>query len=521
MRLLRSCRLAPPSADEIPSATKKNAVPVPGLELARRVRPEEAASRERCGHNKTGMCSGVNRLFHHRLAPFASALCLLYVLLPLGASAAYSSLLTRHLSLEPQLPAATCRLPLSEQQAPIALPPDLAALMQQAEDDLQRNDYQGALAPLKKITAAAPETAAAWYYLGYAQHGLHQDGDARQAYEKAVTLNPDLAEAQVNLGALLVAAHEFAAALPHLQAAVKLKPNDPHAHLSLALALDGADRRDAALQEFQRTTELDPGSEIALYEAGHIELSEKHFTEAAADLAKAAALRPDDAAAKRDLAAVDEAQGQFAGAGQQLDAYLKLRPGDTMARVHLAHIYLDQHQTDLALAQLQQIDPSEPLPPDVEASLADDYALAGKLSDAETHYRKALQSLGDQADLHRALAETLLKEKKNAEAEAEFRRTLAIDPQNTAALKGLGTSIYLEERYADAAPIVERLLQLPGASPGLYFILATCYDHVRDRPRALAAYKQYLARADGSNPDQEWQAEQRAKLLSREIAKGI
>ena len=406
------------------------------------------------------------------------------------------------------------------EQAPIALPPELAALMQQAEDDLQRKDYQGAIEPLKKVTAASPQTAAAWYYLGYAEHGLRQDDQARQAYEKAVALQPDLAEAQVNLGSLLLAGRDFSGALPHLQAAVKLKPNDGRAHLDLGMALDGAGQQEAAAQELERASALDPNSGATLLTAGRVELGRKHYAEAAADLTKALALGAGKPEAERDLAIADEALGQMPEAAQHLAAYLKLEPSDAAARVHLARLYLNQNQTELALAQLRQLD-SRPLPPDVEASLGDAYALAGDFSDSEAHYRRALQAPGGEAPLHRALGETLLKEKKNAQAEAEFRKALAIEPGNGDAVKGLASSIYLEGRYADAAPMIERLLQSPDASPGLYFILATCYDHVRDRPRALAAYKQYLARANGSNPDQEWQAQQRVKLLSREIAKGI
>jgi len=408
----------------------------------------------------------------------------------------------------------------SSQEAPIALPPELAALLQQAEDDLQRKNYQGALEPLKKVTSASPQTAAAWYYLGYAEHGLHNDDEARQAYQKAVGLQPDLAEAQVNLGSLLLAGRDFTGALPHLLAAVKLKPNDARAHQDLALALDGAGQHEAAAQEFQRAAALDPNSGTTLLAAGHVELGQKHYAEAAADLTKALALGADKAEAERDLAMADEALGQMPEAAQHLAAHLKLQPSDTAARLHLARIYLGQKQTDLALAELRQLD-SQSLSPDIEASLGDAYALAGDFSGSEAHYRRALQVLGGEASLHRALAETLLKENKTGQAEAEFRKALAIEPGNSDALKGLASSIYLAGRYAEAAPMIERLLESPDASPGLYFILATCYDHVRDRPRALAAYKQYLARANGSNPDQEWQARQRVSLLSREIAKGI
>jgi tetratricopeptide (TPR) repeat protein len=407
-------------------------------------------------------------------------------------------------------------------QAPVALNADLAAQMNRAEDALERRDFQAALDPLKKVTAAAPRLAEAWYYLGYAQHGLHQDGAAREAYEKAVALKPDLAEAQVNLGSLLVEARDFTGALPHLEAAVRLKPADPRAQVDLGLALDGAGQHEAAALEFRRALEINPKAEDALYQLGHVELGAKRYPEAAADLEKALALRPDDAGADRDLAEAEEALGQAPQAAEHLEAYLKVQPADSGARLHLAGIYLGLKQPGLAIAELQQVESAgATLPPKMEQSLGEAYAAAGKYADSEVHYRKALAAAGDQAEPHRALAEVLLKEGKKAEAEAEFRKALAIDPGSIDALKGLASSIYLEGRYAEAAPLMEKALRLPGASPLLYFVLASCYDHLRDRPRALVAYKEFLARANGSNPDQEWQAEQRAKLLSRELGKPL
>ena len=54
---------------------------------------------------------------------------------------------------------------------------------------------------------------------------------------------------------------------------------------------------------------------------------------------------------------------------------------------------------------------------------------------------------------------------------------------------------------------------------GLFFVLATCYDHLQDRPQALESYEKFLKRSQGKSPDQEWQATQRAKLLRRELRK--
>jgi hypothetical protein len=48
-------------------------------------------------------------------------------------------------------------------------------------------------------------------------------------------------------------------------------------------------------------------------------------------------------------------------------------------------------------------------------------------------------------------------------------------------------------------------------------LLATCYDHLHIQPKALENYQHYLELSRGQNPDQEWQARQRAKLLQDEM----
>jgi Flp pilus assembly protein TadD len=401
-------------------------------------------------------------------------------------------------------------------------PADPNTLLQQAEDALEKKDYRAALAPLQAVTHAAPQNADAWFYLGYAYHGLHQDADARAAYEKAVQLNPELYPAQANLGLLLLAMKDVQGALPHLQKTVALKPNDARPHLDLGIALDVSGQASAAETELRQALQLDPKLEAAAYRLGKVESAEKRYNAAAADFEKALALNPRSAEAELGLASAREGLGQSAEAEQHFEVYLKLQPADAQVRFHLASLYLQENKPDLALAHLQQLEQAHAELPALDAALGDAYSRTGKFSDSESSYRKALATTPGRpyaADLHRALAATLVKGNKPAEAESEFRAALRLDPSDTEAQKGLAESLYLQGRWADAAPMIERLVQSPPAPAGLYFFLATCYDHLRDRARALDAYEQFLHRSNGSNPDQEWQARQRAKLLSRELGK--
>ena len=412
-----------------------------------------------------------------------------------------------------------------QSESPRTIPPaDLNVLLQQAEDALEKKDYQAALAPLQTVVHAAPDSADAWFYLGYAHHGLHQDVDARSAYEKAVQLNPELYQAQANLGLLLFAMKDVADALPHLQKAATLKPGDARPHLDLGIALEASGQSATAESELRQALQLDPKSEAAAYQLGKLELDQKEYAAAADDFGKALGLNPARPEAELGLASADEGLGQASEAEQHFEKYLKLQPTDASVRFHLARFYLQENKADLALSHLQQLAQMYPQLPGLNSALGDAYAKSGKLSDSESSYRKALAAIpdgSDAADLHRVLAAILVKEGKATEAESEFRAALRLDPNNADALKGLAESLYTQKRWTDATPVIERLVQSPSAPAGLYFFLATCYDHLRDRKQALDAYEQFLQRSKGSNPDQEWQARQRAKLLSRELGKPI
>jgi protein O-GlcNAc transferase len=397
--------------------------------------------------------------------------------------------------------------------------PDLAALMHDAEQALDRKDYAAAVDRLKLAVQAAPDTVAAWFDLGYAYTGLRQNEEARAAYEKALQLDPQLFEASLNLGILLLDMKDAPAALPHLEKAAALKPADPRAHLCLGRALAASGQAAKAQSEFHQALQLDPKLAAAADGLGQAALDQKQYTEAASAFRRALALDPGLAEAELGLAYASEGLGQQPEAEKYFAQYLGLRPGGAGVRFHLASLYLQEKRPDEALGELQQLEQAHAALPGLDAALGDAYTLKGDFADSEQHYRQAVALAPGRADLHRALGETLLKEGKPAGAESEFRQSLQIDPRNADAVKGLASSLYLLKRYSEAAPLVERLVQAPAAAPGLFFILATCYDHLQDRERALDAYRHFLDLSHGLSPDQEWQARQRVKLLLREVKK--
>jgi tetratricopeptide (TPR) repeat protein len=394
-------------------------------------------------------------------------------------------------------------------------------LLHAAEDALNRKDFAAAVKPLKTLADHQPDAYPVWFNLAYAYSGLHQNQEATEAYRHAIQLKPDLFEARLNLGILLLEMSDPRGARDQLEKAAALKPADARTHLyyARALAQSGPEDADAAGKEYRKALELDPKLPQAQFDLAQLEFKQKHYAEALAAFQQAGASDPAFVQAQLGMALASEGLGKHDDAIAGFEKYLAAKPNDLETRFHLARLYLESNQNEKARQALETVYAAKPATPGITAALGDVNAALKNFPDAEKYYRLALQASPNDSDLHRALGRTLLRLDKPDQAEAEFRLTLKLDPHNADAADGLASSLYVEKRYAEVIPLLTQLAKTPTAGPALYFVLATCYDQLRDRRNALEAYEHYLALSHNQNPDQEWQAQQRAKLLRRMLGK--
>jgi tetratricopeptide (TPR) repeat protein len=396
---------------------------------------------------------------------------------------------------------------------------DLSELLRTADDALARKDFPEAVKALKAFLATQPGTPEVWSDLGYAYTGLGRPDEAVQAYQKALELAPDLFAARLNLGILLVDEKQPQAALEHLQKATTLQPENVRAHLNYARALAQTNQPEAARKEYQETLRLNPRLAPVELELGQFELQQKRPLAALTAFGTARGLDPKLVEAELGAASAAEALNDDKEEAAHLENYLAARPDDQTVQFRLARLYLKEKQYEKARDAFESIYRVKPDLPGLTAELGDVNALLKKLPEAEKYYRLAVSAQPGDAELHRALGQILLNQQKYPEAEKEFRAALQLDSHNREAAIGLAFSLNFQRRYAEAIPLLEKLASAPDADADTFFVLATCYDHLRARKEALANYERFLKLSGGRNPDQEWQATQRAKLLRRELAK--
>lgn len=391
----------------------------------------------------------------------------------------------------------------------------LNELLDEAKQAMDRNDFQAAVAALQKFIAQKDDFAYAHFQLAYAYTALKRPQDARPEYERAMALDPKMPEAPLNLGILLLES-DPAAAISPLRKAVDLLPAQSRPRFLLGAAEERSGDLKSAVESYEAALRLDPSdSETALHLGG---LYLKEDRPADAEKSFRAALQADSSQpdAQLGLAQSLEAQNK-PEAEDAYRAYLKLKPGDAAARVRYVHFLTAQQKYDAALAQLEQEQAGKPPSLDLLKLRADVQVAQKKWNDAAATVKQALALAPRDAQLHGGLGRIYIQQRDFPAAERELKAALQIDPKRLDSWKDLSTNYYLAGNYLAALAALDVVAKAETPGPGVWFIRALCYDNLKQAQPALAAYEKFLDLDGNKNPDQVWQAQQRIKILKREV----
>jgi TolB-like protein/DNA-binding winged helix-turn-helix (wHTH) protein/Tfp pilus assembly protein PilF len=155
----------------------------------------------------------------------------------------------------------------------------------------------------ERATQLDPSYALAWAYLSRARNWQANESLipmeegrrlAREAVERALSLNPGLADAHAQMGRLKITVdYDWAGANASYQRAVALEPGNPEGVRLAALSAAELGRFDEALQLARRAVDLDPLNADSWENLGEVEFYMGHLDQAAADGKKSLELNPD------------------------------------------------------------------------------------------------------------------------------------------------------------------------------------------------------------------------------------
>jgi Flp pilus assembly protein TadD len=386
-------------------------------------------------------------------------------------------------------------------------------LLDEAQKDIDTNQFEAAVTPLQKFIAEEPGIAWAHFQLAYAYTALKRPDEARAEYERATTLDPKMSEAFLNLGILLTEKDPAAAVAP-LRRAVELLAAQSRPRFLLGLAQERSGDIPAATETYEAALRLDPRDVETVIHLGNLYVGLKRYADAESKFRAALELEPKSSPALLGLAQTLDAQKKPEAADAYRD-YLAANPDNPVARSRLIHWLLDQKQYDAALAELDRAEAGKPPTLDSFRSRADILIAQKKWDDSIVTLRKAITLAPNDAQLHGGLGRVYMQKRDFPSAEKEIKAALQLDRNNLAYWKDLSSTYYLGGNFPATLATLDLIAKAETPGPGEWFIRALCYDKLNQPKPALAAYEKFLELDQDKNPDQVWQAQQRSKVLRR------
>jgi tetratricopeptide (TPR) repeat protein len=351
---------------------------------------------------------------------------------------------------------ASAQLPAAPQ------PADTSAKVEQA---LRAQDIPGAMREYRAMIAANPRNRQAWTGLGVLLYGSGRAGEAAEALTHALQIDPAAPRAELFLSFSQADMRECDKALPVLEKYFDTEPVGKLQRLTgLTLLQCSTSSKDAssALRTAARLKQGYPGDADVLYESA--ELYTRLWTETADELLTA---HPDSYRVHQLAAEVNEAQGNLGRAIREYRTALSENPALPQMHYRIGQLLLrvgdadaDEKAMDEFRAELA-IDPQSAV---AALAMAEIERHQGKFAEASADYKRALTLEPGLAEARVGLAQTLLAEHQVDAAQAELRALIAEQPQNAQAHYAMMLSYREQGKLAEAATEMATFQQLQKGS---------------------------------------------------------
>jgi Flp pilus assembly protein TadD len=158
-----------------------------------------------------------------------------------------------------------------------------------AADKIREQDYDGAIAILRKVLEADPKDVNALYLIGVGYAKKQMYPEAVKALTEVTELAPKFPPADFELAVCYQQQGDTEKALDYYQKTLELDPNNPDAAYNSGLILFGMNRVDEALVNFEKALSLKPDDPAYLEMAGRCYIHQGNLEKAIDYLEKAKA----------------------------------------------------------------------------------------------------------------------------------------------------------------------------------------------------------------------------------------
>jgi len=379
---------------------------------------------------------------------------------------------------------------------------------------LDAKQYGQAAQLFTQAIQADPSDYTAHFQLALAYSLLGRDADAIPEYRKTLELKPGLYQAELNLGILLVREKQAKEAVSHLEGAVASKPKEfrPQWYLAEALLASG----DAAQAEahYQAAAELDPKSGATELGLGRALARQNRLPDAAGHFRKAAELDANFNGALLELAGLYELNHQ---PDEAISLYQKF-PGNAAAEGRLGELLMETKRYADAIPYLEKAVAHDPTAAN-RLALAAAYQLHQEPQKGLAQLAQAVAAEPASYDLHMRYGRELRDARQFLPAANQFGAAAKIRPDSKEAWNELAAMLNSAEQYPQALGALDRIHELGGEIPGDYYLRAIILDRLQQYKPARESYQKFLDASAGKNPNEEFKARQRIRIIEKILSK--
>jgi len=387
-----------------------------------------------------------------------------------------------------------------------------ARLLADGVKALDDKRYDAAVELFGKAVEADPKDYAARFQLALAYSLLGKNAEAIPQYKAAIDLKPGLYEAEINLGICLLRTKDADGALPYLNSAAQQKPREFRPVFYLGTALLEKQQWADAEMAYLTALSLNAGSAPAELGLGQAIMHQGRLSEAETHLRKAASLDP---AYRSDLLQLAPLYEQNHQASEAVAIYREF-PQDPAALERMGALLLDLGRVEEAVPALEKAVAASPTTAN-RMALAQAYLKAKQPDKAEPLVKQAVATEPRNYELRMFHGNLLRDQHRYSDSAGEFNAAAQIQPDLATPWSNLAGVLVLAEQYPQAIAALDRVEALGAQNSGHYYFRAISFDHMHLLKDALANYNKFLETSQGKNPDEEFKARQRVRIIQNEL----
>ena len=349
----------------------------------------------------------------------------------------------------------------------------LAILLLESKDPAK---LEPAISEMNAILEKDPNNVVVRYNLGLADLAKGDAKSARGQLSESARLAPEYVPPRLALAELAQKTRNYADTIRFANEILAVDPVNADAKLWHAAGLLGNKDYQQAGAELAAILRERPDSLSANLYMAVLETTEKKYGAAEARYLRFYKPGQNELRPLEGLIQLYGTQRQLDKALKLLDEELKLAPDSRAVRLLMAATALRAGKLDLAAQQYEWLKSNDPKSVEAYASLGNIYWLKGDLSSALTSYRKAGDLAPNDGQILAVIAILETASGQHAEAIANLRKQLAINPDDTTAQNNLAFELAESGTDLDlASALAEKAQRKAPNNPGILDTLSWVY----------------------------------------------